>query len=187
MIFKPELAEAILDGRKWKTRRIVRPDERLCRYDDDTLYTPSDSHFLGFGIIGDVKKRRVKWGVGKTYAICPGRTKPAIGRLQITQIGWGRLGELDWFELAAEGIPPGENQMGQFIALWNNINRKSGTRYEDNPLVWILTFRVVEPIEAKIRAARYPYEDMNRERGIYPWNLMPPDNDDQLDYEPCDW
>jgi hypothetical protein len=56
VIFKPDMAQAILDGRKTQTRRPAKPG-LPCTY-----------------------------RVGKTYAIQPGRGKHAVGRLLVTSV-----------------------------------------------------------------------------------------------------
>lgn len=60
MLFKPELAEKIIRGEKTETRRLKQPGERLMN--GRTVY----------------HNGRIKWEVGRTYAICPGRGKPTI-------------------------------------------------------------------------------------------------------------
>lgn len=67
MQFKRELAEKIVRGEKTQTRRPVRPGEGLfsprhARF-EDAVYTA---------------KHRLKWQSGCTYAVQPGRGKPAL-------------------------------------------------------------------------------------------------------------
>ena len=53
MIFKPELAEKVLDGEKTETRRIVKEDETDCRY------VPGRGRAIGRIAITDVRKEKL--------------------------------------------------------------------------------------------------------------------------------
>jgi hypothetical protein len=75
-IFKPELAEKVLDGEKTETRRIVKEDETDCRY------VP-----------------------GRDYAVQPGRRRRAIGRIAITDVRKEKLGEITHEGAVREGFP----------------------------------------------------------------------------------
>jgi hypothetical protein len=71
MQFKPELIEKILVGEKTQTRRPVK--------DGDWAV-----HSLPPLTITQVRNsKRCKWRVGRTYAICPGRGKPQVARLEL--------------------------------------------------------------------------------------------------------
>lgn len=65
VIFKPVLAQAVMEGRKVETRRVRKPDEMVCRY------RPM-----------------------KDYAVQPGRGKAAIGRIVVESVEAERLGEI---------------------------------------------------------------------------------------------
>ncbi len=84
MIFQKESIEAILDGRKTMTRRIVKEGElefqEPCRVET----------FLG----------RVKWRVGKKYAVCPGRGKPQIWYCPKCK----RLLDMNWYKTGFDNI-----------------------------------------------------------------------------------
>lgn len=75
MIFRPELARAILRGVKSQTRRPVKPGEDRCRYRP-----------------------------GGSYAVQPGRTRPAIGRMIVTRVERERLVEITHDDARAEGF-----------------------------------------------------------------------------------
>lgn len=75
MIFRPDHARMILQGRKTQTRRRVRPGETECRYRQ-----------------------------GQSYAVQHDRQKPSIGRLVIVSAAPQQLGDLTLRDAKAEGF-----------------------------------------------------------------------------------
>ena len=75
MIFRPELARAVVRGKKTATRRLVKGDEDRCRY-----------------------------RVGRDYAVCPGRGREAIGRLRVTDVRSELLGVMSQRDAIREGF-----------------------------------------------------------------------------------
>ena len=155
MLFKPELCQAILDGRKTQTRRLVKSGE-ACR-DGITISRHWISRFTFMPPPGEKLLKwdyiRPKWQVGRTYAIQPGRGKKAVGRLLLTGIRKEHLQEISCggymyrSDIQQEGCPfvndPGQmglDEVEWFIELWDSINAKKGTRWDDNPEVWVLEF-----------------------------------------------
>lgn len=136
MIFKPELAQMVMSGRKTVTRRLVKPGDQ---YIEDHAHTDSVIEASG----------RVRWEVWKTYAVCPGRGKNGIGRIVITDIRRERLQDISTDDCVFEGIEwrgVYRNEVHDaFRALWESINKTPGTRWEDNPDVWRIAFEVVTP------------------------------------------
>lgn len=65
MIFRPDMARAILDGRKTETRRPVSDN-------------PNSPWWRG----------ACAYEEGRDYALCPGRSKPAIARIRLTLPPW---------------------------------------------------------------------------------------------------
>jgi hypothetical protein len=139
MIFKPELAQAILDGRKTQTRRLVTGNTKWdSPQKDRVVHVSYPTHWT-------------KWEVGKDYAVCPGRGKKAVGRIRITGIRRERLKQISHNDAVAEGCKPLQLANGElgtryvsavppFMILWDSIHTKPGTRWADNPDVWVLDF-----------------------------------------------
>lgn len=138
MIFKDELCQAVLDGNKTQTRRLVRVEER----------------YISNGAIPATVYawHKIKWQVGRTYAIQPGRGKKAVGRFRLTEIRQERLQDIDEAGAIAEGVQRGKwykagdlsvffSAREMFGALWDSIHRK-GDRWVDNPEVWVLEFEL---------------------------------------------
>lgn len=164
MIFKPDLLAAIRRGEKDTTRRIQKLLETFSPYD-------GRDRVVSWAQAGKIV---TKWEVGRTYAIVPGRGKPAAWWNPAT----GELLEYDWqpehrAELAAKGwqreaikvtelwsarlhtmtdedaVHEGTKNLAEFQVLWNTINGSDA--WNLNPLVWIIKFEYVGP--ALVRAA----------------------------------
>ena len=105
---------------------------------------------------------RLKWAVGKgffadkTYAVQPGRGKKAVGRIRITEIRRERVQDISEEDAQREGWDMSNmnshsrydpvtmtKAIEWFHGLWDSIHKKPGTRWTDNPEVWVLTFEVV--------------------------------------------
>ena len=152
MIFTPEHVRLIVEGLKTQTRRVVKSGEELRQWDVDTpmVYYVDDGWCGHEGPGPACYPGRVKWVVGRTYAVQPGRGKPAVARIRITEIRREKLMNISHADAQAEGyegiyisdaLPYADYT--NFMDAWNAINRRKGTRWSDNPLVWALTFEVV--------------------------------------------
>jgi hypothetical protein len=154
MIFQ-HTHEKVLDGLKTQTRRLIKPGEWI------DVSDPPNPRVVQMGKDG---KLRTKWQVGKTYAVQPGRTKKAIGRIRITGIRRERLQDITEEDALAEGCEGlwnpmrgyynfreaptdttlfGKYSKDHFKQLWDSIHTKPGTRWDDNPEVWVLEFEVI--------------------------------------------
>jgi len=146
----------VLSGRKTQTRRLVDADDEMDYYRRDASWVKSRRPQR-------VKKNgRTKWCVGNRYAVQPGRGKKAVGHIRITAIRRERLWDITDADAIAEGcnariigkIGHGEppfaftdvilRARGEFTKLWDSIHTKPGTRWEDNPEVWVLAFEVID-------------------------------------------
>lgn len=95
MMFKPELAELVMQGRKTQTRRAM-----------------SDKPRSPWSRAGCSLK------VGKDYAICPGRGVNSIGRVIVDAVDEVRLGMISSRDAHAEGF----ESVDAFVAAWKAIN-----------------------------------------------------------------
>ena len=116
MQFKPELAEKILTGEKWQTRRLVKPSDKL----GSTLE------------IGDTVYRngRLHWRVGDTYAVQPGRGKPAIARIKILRIRREDVRDISFEDAIAEGFSNALN----FLRVWCSFYAPKGIDFIKMPV-----------------------------------------------------
>jgi len=105
---------------------------------EDAIMSIADATKI-FSVIG--ANGRLKWQVGKDYAIQPGRGKKSIGRTPpIEAIRRERLLSISVDDLVAEGCPfimEDERMLDWFLELWNSLYRKPH-RSKDDPDVWVL-------------------------------------------------
>lgn len=165
MIFDTYHIELIARGKKTQTRRVVKAGEtegwdgyvrsinevytrRLLKL--ATEDTPLETY-------------RLKWQVGRDYAVCPGRGKPCAVvngkplRIRITGIRREKLNDISPDDVRAEGVrhdqdvdpldigfDEWEEELRIYRDIWNDINTRKGTRWQDNPDVWVLEFEAVQ-------------------------------------------
>ncbi len=145
MIFRADLASAINAGLKTQTRRL-KTDA------DSGVYCIQDHYGVTDPFVVE-RNERLLWEVGRTYAIQPGRGQKAIGRFELLRIRQQPLQSISFDDACAElgvsnrsfrwyGAKQGPRQL--FATLWNELHKRKGTRWEDNPQVWVLTIRTVE-------------------------------------------
>ena len=144
VIFKSEHCDKILNGEKTQTRRLFR--------EGDYTWLAPGSAGARITEVCD-RNHRVKWQVGRSYAVQPGRGKKTIGRFKLLAIRRELLQEITADDARTEGVPTPESEYSlaypddyalfRFAHLWDSINKKPGTRWGDNPAVWVLTFQCV--------------------------------------------
>ena len=144
MIFKQW--QQVLDGTKTQTRQLVQPGDFCPLMIEDNC-------------IGVERNGRLLWQIGNTYAIQPGRSKKAVGRICITGIRRKQLQDISFNDMLCEGYPialfgyagnfdKNPTVRDWFISLWDSINAKEGTRWADSPDVWVLTFECLTSQDA---------------------------------------
>lgn len=198
MIF--EQIDDIIAGRKTQTRRVCKSgeEEEVVMSDTDRVFFRHDKPYVAYPVdeqraISAVYTAtgRLKWRVGNTYAVSPGRGKPCVFwntlapewtdqkegwlliegiwqplHIRIAAIRQERLQDITEADARAEGwphadiygqseiVPIGESMTATwhkgeppqiwYRTLWETINTRKGTRWQDNPDVWVLTFEVVK-------------------------------------------
>ena len=171
ILFNTEMVKAILEGRKTQTRRVIKPqpDKDDCWYLGRSQYQYTAKEFA----VSPYAKHKVgdRLWVRETWATNKGTPKrlffkadegnpiteldkwrPSIHMprwasritLEITDIRAERLQEITAEGTYNEGLPKGinDNRFEWFQNLWNSIYKKQ-YRWEDNPWVWIITFKIV--------------------------------------------
>jgi len=81
--------------------------------------------------------------VGRTYAVQPGRGKPAVARFKLLELRCERVTEISAVDAIKEGCPSNlDSPIGWYIDLWDAINPDEP--FDSNPEVWVLEFELVE-------------------------------------------
>lgn len=118
MIFRPDMAIAILEGHKTQTRRPVKPGESL--------------HSIAGRRVVRTADGRTRWIEGRRYSVCPGRGKNRVGLIRILRIVREPLDQIGEADARAEGFP----SRLFFLARWQELYPKSDL----SESVWVLEF-----------------------------------------------
>lgn len=105
MNFRPELAQMVMVGQKTVTRRLVSENPRSPWWREKCALQP-----------------------GRSYAVCPGRGKDALGRVTVVSVRRERLGLVGDIEARREGFASRQD----FEAAFTAINGS----YDPGALVW---------------------------------------------------
>lgn len=128
--------QQILGGQKTQTRRLAKDNEDMFDlFSALTVMRIDESN----------GKCWVKWQAGRTYAVQPGRNEKAVARIRLVDICQEQLQDITAEDALAEGIGPDltdTDRIAAFAALWDRIHTKPGTRWDDNPEVWVLEFEL---------------------------------------------
>src|SRR5688572_4332156 len=170
MNFKPELLAKVLAGEKTQTRRPVHDGDGYFDLNRDgfsTRYTVP-SGFVDTVIDG--KSGRVRYEVGRIYAVCPGRGKSGQGFIRLTRIRYEDVRCINHEDTIAEGftspfafwlvwcgfyVPNVMYKLQGWQDLSDMFGEDSGAgtaatrkwlldRPADNFLAWALTFELVK-------------------------------------------
>jgi hypothetical protein len=148
-------------GLKTVTRRVVKPGEYALNVwktplgDDLRIGMAGDNNRIGYILNPN---GRIKCELYRNYAIVPKRGQSSIGRYQLLCIEQERLQDITEASAVAEGfeiivggyrttsVLPNEffdSAREGYEALWKSINKTAPYRWQDNPLVWALTLKVL--------------------------------------------
>jgi hypothetical protein len=129
MIFISPLFEKVLDGSKTQTRRPVKDGQRLIHIGINGNDKAVKREFNGSTV-------RTVWRWGETYAVQPGRGKPAQGRIRITLIRYiDKARHITMEDAVAEGFSTPE----EFRQRWAEMYGEQAL----NEPCWALTFEPV--------------------------------------------
>lgn len=161
--------QQVFEGTKTQTRRLVKTGEQ-CRdgitvskhwISQFTFMPPAGADLLCWTF------RNPKWQVGRTYTVQPGRGEKSVGRILVTEIRRERVQDISREDAFAEGVgnPDYDDEISGaclggiaggcgacancepvwwYSRLWDSIHEKPGTRWADDPEVWVLTFEVAK-------------------------------------------
>lgn len=142
--FWPEMKQAIIDGLKTQTRRVIKDKHALDALNSQSMWGGVDEGYIlskcPYGKIGDklfVSEPDVPFGM-----------KPR-GRvvLKINKIRFQRVQDISEKDAMAEGMIPDRGCIDlpaqfrfPFVKLWDQINEARGFGWDVNPWVWIIEF-----------------------------------------------
>jgi uncharacterized protein YhfF len=147
MIFQATL-DKVLSGEKTQTRRVVKSGEDI--YPENRSWRGNGEYYTQPTEVYNFLTNRVKYQVGKTYAIQPGRGKKAVGRIRITAIRLENLHDITEEDARAEGCLGyiGNLDDGDYMSpreafkdVWIELHGWRG--WLDNPEVWVIEFERV--------------------------------------------
>lgn len=140
MIFS-ETADLVMDGTKTQTRRVAKTHDRIMRFKQS-----SDNYTKG---IYNDQMKRMRYQVGKTYAVQPGRGAKSIGRIRVINLRIENLMDISIPDAMAEGILPEGVKVAQYPTTWLMGFIKTWMRlyptgdkfsWENNPKVVVIEF-----------------------------------------------
>ncbi len=172
ILFSSPMVQAILDGRKTQTRRVVKgspdgkvpfTDELPCPYGltGDTLWVREtwQAQTQGGQWWHEVKRDDrplLNWAwtnpVQPAYEAMPPRWLPGIHmpkvacriELKITRLRIEKLHCISNSDAKSEGVEfQFREYRNSFMELWDEINFKRGYGWNTNPLVWVVEFEAV--------------------------------------------
>ena len=137
MLFQPEMIRLILADEKTQSRRVVRENDAMTlRWGNRLRVVAAAPHQQGL-LIAVYRNGMLRWMEGRTYAIQPGRSKPAVARLLLEQIRYcERAAAISEDDAHAEGF----DSAVDFCAYYARLN---GADALDKPC-WALTFHLIE-------------------------------------------
>lgn len=115
--FSPDSLKAIREGRKFVTRRVMRPQPA---YELNSAYCP--------------------YSVGQLLEIA------ADEYVVITDISFGRIQDMTVSDLYSEGLvmnprDGSSDDMQRAMDLWDQLHKRTADKWQANPFVWIIRFR----------------------------------------------
>ncbi|MFN8454021.1 MAG: hypothetical protein U0401_04990 [Anaerolineae bacterium] len=139
----------VVSGQKTQTRRLAQEGDQAV-YEDNNPNRPISQVIR----TADAGVPKLLYQVGKTYSVQPGIAKKTVGQIRLTAIRRERLQDLSEADAlqempGASAQPPdagaGQQARQAFQELWATMYKTPGSRWEDNPEVWVLEFEPAQP------------------------------------------
>lgn len=140
MIFRETWRNIIADDMGWHDYQIKTETRRPCKRNEFIIFLPPNNVATIKTLFKNLRSR-VKWQVGRTYAIQPGMYQPSIGRIQILHLWREPLTSITRGGAVREGF----SSIQDFQSTWIELYGKKGKfSWYTNPDVWGICFKVVE-------------------------------------------
>lgn len=167
ILFSGTMVQALLDGRKTQTRRVLRREKQ---YGPFAFDDPRVAHYCPYGQPGDRLWVRETWNIQTVdkvervayradipngYSFVPWRPSIFMPRrfsritLEITDVRVERVRDISEADARAEGVTnadegsnpiDGSHTIANFANLWEKINAKRDYGWQANPWVWVIEF-----------------------------------------------
>lgn len=124
--------QQVLSGEQTQTRRLVEFGDYESNHGVVTRFSQG------------YPDGRIVYEVGKTYSVQPGRGQASVGRIKLLAIRRERVQGITPEDARDEGINSSSPVVMVFFysRLWDKIHTAKGKRWQDNPEVWVLEFRL---------------------------------------------
>lgn len=126
MIFQ-HTVQNVLNEQKTQTRRVIKTEDSAIRGYRNQIHAVEVNG-------------RLKWEVGRTYAVQTARTEPSIARIQIIKLNSQYVKYISTADAIAEGF----SNRQEFLDTWQQIHGENSMDLR----VWIVQFKLVT-IEAR--------------------------------------
>lgn len=157
--FNDDLLDAIIKGTKTVTRRVIKTSSELnkSKYNVGDLVPVGEPYILYTSNIDNItrilykrdikreefEKDTVMWENAKTLPLMYIRYW-----IKITDVRQEHVQDISLQDIIDEGIfyqehIPESVMKQEYETLWNILYKKQGNRFEDNPLVWVYKFKLV--------------------------------------------
>ena len=146
--FAPQLVNAILAGRKTQTRRLIRPQpKRKPSISTCPIAQPGDRLYVRepwASVDG-----RIVYAADAPFGVPAFKPAMFMPRdasrliLEVTRVSAERLTAITPVDAIAEGCPAAHRGPVQWFAgLWNGFFTNPTERWEDDPWVWVIHFKI---------------------------------------------
>lgn len=135
--------QSVVNGQKKQTRRLIQSGD-IPLFDESN----PDRPILKVIRTADGGVPKTLYEVGQTHSVQPGIGKKTMGHIRLTAIGRERLQDISDSDILQE-IPASSTVANSndpftaqqaFTELWAKTHTTPGSRWEDNPEVWVLHF-----------------------------------------------
>lgn len=138
----------VINGQKKQTRRLVQTGD-IPVFDESN----PDRPIIKVIRTADAGVPKTLYEVGQTHAVQPGIGKKTVGHIRLTAIWREHLQDLSEGDVLQEmpsftpqpGLTESQAALQSFIELWGQMHPTPGSRWEDNPEVWVLHFESALP------------------------------------------
>ena len=160
MLFNTQMVRATLADRKDMTRRIIKPQpgtggifipelflKEKCKYKPGDRIWVRETWRTQTSMSGDFRGYYYKADDASNYKWNPSIYMPRVASritLEIVDVRIERVQEISPADIKREGIDPDDSLIIAFSILWDSLNKKRGFPWDDDPWVWVISFKRIK-------------------------------------------